>query len=66
METRFHERIESWRDLPVTRLSCADNTGSIAFHRRLGFDAKIVDGYNSPGQAMVVFHRVLPLDAMQP
>ncbi|WP_405809418.1 IS3 family transposase [Streptomyces sp. NBC_01520] len=23
METRFHERIESWHDLPVTRLSSA-------------------------------------------
>ncbi|WP_405551532.1 GNAT family N-acetyltransferase [Streptomyces sp. NBC_01171] len=42
------------------------NTGSIAFHRRLGFDVKTVDDYNGPGQAMVVFHRVLPFDAVQP
>ncbi|MFD0338036.1 GNAT family N-acetyltransferase [Streptomyces sp. NPDC127117] len=39
------------------------NTGSIAFHRRLGFDTKIVDDYNGPGRAMVVFHRALPFDA---
>lgn len=38
-----------------------------AFHRRLGFDAKAVDDFNGPGQAtMIVFHRVLPFDAVQP
>ncbi|MFF7965386.1 GNAT family N-acetyltransferase [Streptomyces sp. NPDC007903] len=42
------------------------NTGSIAFHRRLGFDVKTVDDYNGPGQAMVTFHRMLPFDAVQP
>jgi hypothetical protein len=42
------------------------NTGSIGFHCRLGFDAQIVDDYNGPVQAMVVFHRVLPFDAVQP
>ncbi|WP_240509635.1 GNAT family N-acetyltransferase [Streptomyces malaysiense] len=39
------------------------NAGSIAFHRRLGFDARTVDDYDGPGRAMVVFRRVLPLDA---
>jgi GNAT superfamily N-acetyltransferase len=42
------------------------NTTSIAFHRRLGFDAEIVNDYNGPGQARAVFHRVLPLDPAQP
>ncbi|MGW2650694.1 N-acetyltransferase family protein [Streptomyces sp. NPDC001393] len=42
------------------------NTGSIAFHRSLGFETKVVDDYNGPGQAMVVFHRALPFDAAQP
>lgn len=39
------------------------NTGSIAFHRSLGFDAEVIDDYNGPGRAMAVFHRGLPLDA---
>jgi GNAT superfamily N-acetyltransferase len=52
--------------LRLKAITSLGNTGSIAFHRRLGFDAKIVDDYNGPGQAMVVFHRVLPLDAVQP
>lgn len=43
-----------------------ENTGSIAFHRSLGFDAKIVDDYNGPGRAMAVFHRDLPLDVSRP
>lgn len=42
------------------------NTGSIAFHRRLGFDAETVNDYNGPGQARVVFHRLLPLDLPPP
>ncbi|MEV0404120.1 GNAT family N-acetyltransferase [Actinoallomurus sp. NPDC050550] len=42
------------------------NTTSIAFHRSLGFDAEVVDDYSGPGQARVVFHRVLPLDPAQP
>ncbi|MGW2827391.1 N-acetyltransferase family protein [Streptomyces sp. NPDC001443] len=42
------------------------NTGSIAFHRRLGFDAQTVDDYNGPGRTMVVFRRALPFDAVRP
>ncbi|MYR63829.1 GNAT family N-acetyltransferase [Streptomyces sp. SID625] len=47
-------------------ITSVGNTSSIAFHRRLGFDAKIVDDYNGPDQARVVFHRGLPFDAAQP
>ncbi|MFJ6463983.1 GNAT family N-acetyltransferase [Streptomyces sp. NPDC091387] len=42
------------------------NTGSIAFHRRLGFDAETVEDYDGPGRTMVVFHRPLPFDTAQP
>jgi GNAT superfamily N-acetyltransferase len=52
--------------LRLKAITSPGNTGSIAFHRRLGFDAKTVDDYNGPGQAMVVFHRALPFDAAQP
>ncbi|MEY9836919.1 N-acetyltransferase family protein [Streptacidiphilus sp. EB103A] len=38
------------------------NAGSIAFHRTLGFDVRIEDDYNGPGQAMVVFTRSLPFE----
>lgn len=52
--------------LRLKAITSLGNTGSIAFHRRLGSDAKIVDDCNGPGQAMVVFRRVVPLDAVQP
>lgn len=51
--------------LRLKAITSVGNAGSIAFHRRLGFDAEIVDDYNGPGQAMVAFQRVLPLDAAQ-
>ncbi|MFC9327100.1 GNAT family N-acetyltransferase [Kitasatospora sp. NPDC057015] len=47
-------------------VTAVGNTGSIAFHRRLGFEVTVVDDYNGPGQAMAVFRRVLPFDATRP
>ncbi|MDR6979141.1 ribosomal protein S18 acetylase RimI-like enzyme [Streptomyces sp. 3330] len=41
-------------------ITSVTNTGSIAFHRRLGFEVRIVDDYNGPGLAMAVFARDLP------
>ncbi|MBA2896184.1 GNAT family N-acetyltransferase [Nonomuraea soli] len=35
------------------------NTGSIAFHRGLGFQVDLVDDYNGPGETRVVFTRDL-------
>jgi GNAT superfamily N-acetyltransferase len=52
--------------LRLKAITSLGNTGSIAFHRRLGFDVQTVDDYNGPGQAMVVFHRVLPFGEVQP
>ncbi|WP_411577005.1 N-acetyltransferase family protein [Streptomyces sp. SCSIO ZS0520] len=43
-------------------ITSVENDGSLAFHRSLGFDVRIVDDYNGPGRAMAVFHRELPLD----
>lgn len=43
-------------------ITSVQNTGSIAFHRSLGFDTDIVDDYNGPGLPMAVFRRDLPLD----
>ncbi|MEU5115687.1 GNAT family N-acetyltransferase [Streptomyces longwoodensis] len=43
-------------------ITSVGNTGSVAFHRRLGFDARTVEDYDGAGRPMVVFHRELPLD----
>ncbi|MEU9671218.1 GNAT family N-acetyltransferase [Streptomyces bobili] len=53
------ERHGAWQLKAITSI---ENTGSIAFHRSLGFDTKIVDDYNGPGLDMAVFHRDLPLN----
>jgi ribosomal protein S18 acetylase RimI-like enzyme len=37
------------------------NTGSVAFHQRLGFAARQIPGYNGPSQPMIVMTRPLPL-----
>jgi L-amino acid N-acyltransferase YncA len=47
-------------------ITSTENTGSIAFHRSLGFDTKIIDDYNGPGRTMAVFHRDLPLNGSCP
>jgi ribosomal protein S18 acetylase RimI-like enzyme len=36
------------------------NTGSVGFHRRLGFDIRQVDDYRGPGAPMMVMTRPLP------
>lgn len=47
-------------------ITSVGNTGSIAFHRRLGFDTRVVADYNGPGQDMVVFRRDLPFGGVGP
>ncbi|MEU9171251.1 GNAT family N-acetyltransferase [Streptomyces sp. NPDC048420] len=36
------------------------NAGSIAFHRSLGFQDRLVEDYDGPGRPRVVFTRTLP------
>ncbi|MER6489632.1 GNAT family N-acetyltransferase [Streptomyces griseorubiginosus] len=36
------------------------NTGSLAFHRSLGFQDRLVEDYDGPGRPRVVFTRDLP------
>jgi ribosomal protein S18 acetylase RimI-like enzyme len=36
------------------------NAGSVAFHRRLGFEVRQVDDYDGPGTPMMVMTRPLP------
>lgn len=40
-------------------ITSVGNTGSIAFHRSLGFDVRVVEDYNGPGETRVVFTRDL-------
>ncbi|ALV32057.1 GNAT family N-acetyltransferase [Streptomyces sp. CdTB01] len=40
-------------------ITSVGNEGSVAFHRSLGFDVRVVEEYNGPGQPRVVFSRAL-------
>ncbi|WP_055585275.1 GNAT family N-acetyltransferase [Peterkaempfera griseoplana] len=62
----FAEAAERQGARQLKAITSVGNTGSIAFHRSLGFDARIVDDYNGPGRAMAVFRRALPLTALTP
>ncbi|WP_324785861.1 GNAT family N-acetyltransferase [Streptomyces sp. H51] len=40
-------------------ITTVGNEGSLAFHRGLGFDVRVVEDYNGPGRPRVVFTRPL-------
>ncbi|WP_329297558.1 hypothetical protein OG410_02510 [Streptomyces sp. NBC_00659] len=48
----------------VKAITSVGNTGSIAFHRRVGFDVSVIDDYNGPGRPLAVFRRDLPLPSV--
>ncbi|MER8014512.1 GNAT family N-acetyltransferase [Streptomyces griseoluteus] len=60
--TAFAEAAERHGAQRLKAVTSVGNTGSIAFHRSLGFEAEVVDDYDGHGRAMAVFHRDLPLD----
>jgi hypothetical protein len=41
-------------------ITSVTNTGSVRFHRRLGFDVRQVEDYDGPGVPMMVMTRPLP------
>ena len=41
-------------------ITSVTNTGSVGFHRRLGFDVRQVEDYDGPGMPMMVMTRSLP------
>jgi ribosomal protein S18 acetylase RimI-like enzyme len=43
----------------VEAITVSTNTGSVAFHQRLGFSADVVPDYAGPGQARVLFSLAL-------
>jgi len=61
---RLHDAfVEAGRELGAVRLKAitsVGNAGSIAFHRSLGFEVHVVEDYNGPGEARVVFTKELP------
>jgi GNAT superfamily N-acetyltransferase len=56
----FAEAAERDGARQLKAITSIGNTGSIAFHRSLGFDTKIVEDYRGPGRPVAVFHRDLP------
>ncbi len=44
----------------IRALAAPHREGSIAFHRALGFDGPLVQGYLGPGEDRLVFERALP------
>lgn len=58
--TAFAEAARRQGAQRLKAITSVQNTGSIAFHRSLGFDARIVEDYDGPGRPMVVFDRALP------
>ena len=49
----FAEAADRQGALRLKAITSVGNTGSIAFHRRLGFEAQIVENYSGPDQARV-------------
>jgi GNAT superfamily N-acetyltransferase len=56
----FTEAARTQGAVHLKAITSIGNTGSIAFHRSLGFDVRVVEDYNGPGQPRVVFTRGLP------
>jgi GNAT superfamily N-acetyltransferase len=56
----FAEAARKQDAVRLKAITSAGNAGSIAFHRSLGFDARVAEDYNGPGQTRVVFTRDLP------
>ena len=65
--TAFAEAAQREGAVRLKAITSVANSGSVAFHRSLGFEATVVEDYNGPGRAMVVFQRPLPFaDASDP
>jgi ribosomal protein S18 acetylase RimI-like enzyme len=47
-------------------ITSVTNTGSVGFHRRLGFDVRQVEDYDGPGVPMMVMTRPLPWTSAAP
>ena len=59
LHTHFAELARGQGAVRLKAITSVTNEGSIAFHRTLGFDARVVEDYDGPGRPMVVFTRSL-------
>lgn len=57
--TEFTEAARRQGAVRLKAITSVGNKGSIAFHRALGFDARVEEDYDGPGRPMVVFTREL-------
>jgi GNAT superfamily N-acetyltransferase len=55
----FTEAARGQGAVRLKAITSVTNEGSIAFHRSLGFDARVVEDYDGPGRPRVVFTRGL-------
>ncbi|MEV3909971.1 GNAT family N-acetyltransferase [Streptomyces canus] len=55
----FTEAVGGQGAVRLKAITSVTNEGSIAFHRSLGFDARVVEDYDGPGRPRVVFTRDL-------
>ena len=58
--TAFVEAAGRQGAVRLKAITSVTNEGSIAFHRTLGFDARVVEDYDGPGRPRFVFTRELP------
>jgi GNAT superfamily N-acetyltransferase len=59
MYSSFTEAARRQGAVRLKAITSVGNTGSVAFHRSLGFDANVVDDYNGTGEPFVVFTKDL-------
>jgi GNAT superfamily N-acetyltransferase len=55
----FASAVKSQGAVRLKAITSLPNTGSVAFHRSIGFRDEIVEDYMGPGRPMVVFRRDL-------
>jgi ribosomal protein S18 acetylase RimI-like enzyme len=59
LHREFTEAARRQGAVRLKAITSVTNEGSIAFHRTLGFEARVVEDYDGPGRPMVVFTREL-------
>jgi hypothetical protein len=57
----FGERAMAGGCTRIRALAAPHREGSVAFHRALGFEGPLVQGYLGPGEDRIVFERPLPV-----